>query len=109
LVKKDVAAAILAAMMLMLANDVFASSNWKVKAAIYLGMYSVLVFVLLRLGLVATIAAVFFLDSFNLITLGADWKTWYAPAGLASFLLLLGIAVFAFWRSLGSREFFSPT
>ena len=43
-------------------------------------------------------AAVFFIDSFNLISLGADWKTWYAPAGLATFFLLLGIAIFAFWR-----------
>jgi hypothetical protein len=43
-----------------------------------------------------------------LITLGTDWTTWYTPAGLASFLLLLGIAIFAFWRSLGTRELFSP-
>jgi hypothetical protein len=108
LVRKDVAAAILAALLLLFANGgVFTSPNWKVSAAIYIGMYSVLVFILLRLGLVATIAAAFFIDSINLITLGWDWKTWYAPAGLATFFLLLGIAIFAFWRSLGSRELFS--
>ena len=28
----------------------------------------------------------------------------FAPAGLATLVLLLGIAMFAFWRSLGSRE-----
>ena len=50
--------------------------------------------------------AVFFIDATNQITLGADWKTWYAPSGLATMLLLLGIAMFAFWRSLGSRELF---
>jgi len=106
-VRKDLAAAILAAVMLVVANgEVFNSSNWKVTAAIYTVMYCVLVFVLLRLGLLATVAAVFFLDSFNLITLGADWKTWYAPAGLATFFLLLGIAIFAFWRSLGTHELF---
>jgi len=110
LVRKDVAAAILAALLLLFANGgVFTSSNWQVSAAIYIGMYSVLVFVLLRLGLVATIAAAFFIDGVNLITLGWDWKTWYAPAGLATFSLLLGIAIFAFWRSLGSRELFSST
>jgi len=109
LVKKDVIAAILAAALLIVLNGgVFTSSNWKVTAAIYVGVYSTLVFVLLRLGLVATIAAVFFIDSFNLITLGTDWKAWYAPAGLASALLLLAIALFAFWRSLGSHELFSP-
>jgi serine/threonine-protein kinase len=109
LVRKDVAAALLAALLLLLSNGgAFSSPDWKVTAAIYLGMYSALLFVLLRLGLVATMAAVFFIDSTNLITLGTDWKTWYAPAGLASFALLLGIAIFAFWRSLGSHELFSP-
>jgi hypothetical protein len=68
----------------------------------------VLVFVLLRLGLVATMTATFFIDSCNLITLGWDWKAWYAPFGLATFVLLLGIAIFAFWRSLGSHELFAP-
>ncbi|MBZ5624151.1 MAG: hypothetical protein LAQ69_36450 [Acidobacteriia bacterium] len=52
----------------------------------------------------ATIALFYFVNSFNAITLGGDWKAWFAPAGLATLLLLLGIALFAFWRSLGSRE-----
>lgn len=107
LVRRDVPAAILAALLLLLSSgNLFTSSDWKLSAAIYVGMYSVLLFVLLRLGLVATMAAVFFIDAFNLISLGTDWKTWYTPAGLATFLLLLGIALFAFWRSLGSRELF---
>ena len=109
MVRKDVLAAILAALLLLLANGgLFSSPDWKLMAAIDIGMYSVLVFVLLRLGLVATMAAVFFIDSVNMITLGADWKTWYAPFGLATFALLLGIAIFAFWRSLGSHELFAP-
>ena len=108
MVRKDVPAAILAALLLVLSSgSVFTSPNWKLEAAISISVYSVLVLVLLRLGLVATMAAVFFIDSFNLISLGADWKTWYAPAGLATFFLLLGIAIFAFWRSLGSHELFS--
>jgi serine/threonine-protein kinase len=109
LVRKDALAAVLAAAFLIFSNGgVFTSSNWKVTGTIYIVIYSVLVFVLLRLGLVATFAAVLFIDSFNLITLGADWKTWYAPPGLASFLFLLGIAIFAFWRSLGTHELFAP-
>ncbi len=63
-----------------------------------------LIFVLLRLGLVATIAAIFFVNAFNGMALGKDWSAWYVPASLATLLLLLGIAVFAFWRSLGGRE-----
>jgi serine/threonine-protein kinase len=109
LVRKDVLAAILAALLLVVGNGgVLSSPDWKVALAIYLGLYSVLLFVLLRLGLVATMSATFFIDSFNLITLGWDWKAWYAPFGLATFVLLLGIALFAFWRSLGSHELFAP-
>jgi len=80
------------------------SPDWKAAAAIYVVLFAVLIFGLLRFGLVATISAVYFINSFSAITLGADWKTWFAPAGLATLLLLLGIAMFAFWRSLGSRE-----
>jgi serine/threonine-protein kinase len=109
IVRKDVPAAIMAALLLVLGNGgIFSSNNWKLEAAISISVYAVLLFVLLRLGLVATMAAVFFIDTFNLISLGTDWKTWYAPAGLATFLLVLGIAIFAFWRSLGSHELFAP-
>ena len=109
LVRKDVPAAILAAALLLLGNGgIFSSNNWKLEAAISISVYSVLVFVLLRLGLVATMAAVFFIDAFNMISLGTDWKTWYAPSGIATCLFLLGIAIFAFWRSLGSHELFAP-
>jgi serine/threonine-protein kinase len=109
MVRKDVPAAIIAALLLVLGNGgIFNSTTWKLEAIISISVYSVLVFVLLRLGLVATISAVFFIDTFNRINLGADWKTWYAPSGLATLLLLLGIALFAFWRSLGSHELFSP-
>ncbi len=34
-------------------------------------------------------------------------RTWYAPAGLATWLFVMGIAIFAFRRSLGTRELFS--
>jgi len=67
-------------------------------------LFTVLMFCLLRLGLVATMACVFFINSCNNITLGANWRAWYAPSGIATLGLLLGIAVFAFWRSLGGRE-----
>jgi len=66
-------------------------------------LYMVMIFVLLRLGLVAMIAAIFFINASNALVLGADWKAWYAPSGIATMLLMLGIVIFAFWRSLGSR------
>jgi serine/threonine-protein kinase len=107
LVKKDVAAAALASLFFTFVNvSALNSPNWKAKCAIYFGMFAILLFVLLRYGLVAIMAAACFIDSLDVITLGADWKTWYAPAGLATVTTLLGIAIFAFWRSLGRRELF---
>lgn len=74
------------------------------RAIILVSMFGILIFFLLRSGLVTTMSAIFFIDGTNAITLGTDWKTWYAPAGLATLLFLLCIVLFAFWRSLGSRE-----
>jgi serine/threonine-protein kinase len=106
-VKKDWVAAILASMFFTLVNISGTSpANWKVKSAIYLFMFSVLLLVLLRYGLVTIISAAFFIDTLDALGLGGDWKAWYAPAGLATAALLLGIAIYAFWRALGTRDLF---
>jgi serine/threonine-protein kinase len=107
LVKRDWVAAMIAAAFFTFSNSgSFTSSNWEVKTAIYLFVFGVLLMVLLRYGLVTIIAAAFFIDSFDSLGLGGDWKAWYAPAGLATLALLAGIAVYAFWRSLGGRDVF---
>ena len=104
IVRKNIPAAVLAALLLSLINSsVFTTPNWKLELGIYVGVYAVLIFVLLRLGLVVSMAAVFFIDTMSTVTLGTDWKAWYAPSGLATFLLLLSVAVFAFWRSQGGE------
>ena len=105
LVKRDVLTAVIGALALSMADD-FRSPHWQLEWAIRVVIVAVLVFVLLRYGLVATIAAVFFDSGFDRLALGADWKTWYAPAGLATLGLLAAIAVVAFWRSLGTQELF---
>ena len=63
-----------------------------------------LIFALLRVGLVATISALLYVNAINGIALGKDWTAWYVPASIATLLVLIGISVFAFWRSLGGRE-----
>jgi len=111
LVKKHLLAAVLAAAIAVFFNfgDRPAQSlqHWQLIAA-YFGLFAILIFVLLRLGLVAFCAAIFFANSANNIIVGAGWTTWYAPYGLATLAMLLGIALFAFWRSLGSRELLGP-
>ena len=101
----DALAAVAAALLFTMdQGDVIYAENWALMTLLYVVIYSGLAFVLLRYGLVATIAAVFFGDAGNSILLGWDWNTWYAPYGIASLLLLIGIAVWAFYLSLGGRE-----
>jgi len=67
-------------------------------------LYAVLMFVLLRVGLVTTISAMFFLNATNRICLGSDWKAWWAPQGFATIVLLVALASYALWRSIGTRD-----
>ena len=75
-----------------------------VAIAIYASLYSGLLFVLLRVGLVSTISAVFFLNGVNHICLGSDWKAWWAPSGFATISLLIAVAIYAFWRSMDTPK-----
>ncbi len=107
LLKRDWLAAVVAALLgIWIEGDVLYSDQWKLQAAIYSLIYLAVLLIVIRLGLVAVISTVFFVNSFNPLVLGLDWSTWYAPYGLATLALLLSIAIFAFWRSLGSRSLF---
>ncbi|HYZ86840.1 MAG TPA: serine/threonine-protein kinase, partial [Bryobacteraceae bacterium] len=93
LLKKDWLAAVLAAVLFTIMNpQVWATQNLAMVVCIYLVVHTVLIFVLLRFGLLCTMAAVFFLNGFGSIVVGLDWKTWYAPYGLAMAALLVTIA-----------------
>jgi serine/threonine-protein kinase len=105
LFRNDIIAAVVAALLFTFsAGNVFSAQNMALTAGIYVTIYAVLLFLLLRLGLVATIATIYFLDTFNAIVLGSDWTTWYAPSAIATIALLLCISVFAFRTSLGDRQ-----
>ncbi len=103
--KKDWLAAIAASVLFTLTEgEVVTDPNWLKIVAIYVGLYAILMFVLLRVGLVATMSAVFFLNALNRICLGSDWKAWWAPSGFATMFLLIAMVSYAFWRSQGTRD-----
>jgi predicted Ser/Thr protein kinase len=105
MLRSDLLAALAAALLFtLMQGEVSYSQERLVIMALYIVVYGALTFVLLRSGLVATISTLFFADSGNTVILGTDWNTWYAPYGIASLSLLIGIAVWAFWRSLGGRD-----
>ena len=66
-------------------------------------IFAVLALVLLRMGMVSNIAAIVFINSIERINLGPRLGSWYTPYGLATMAMLVGIAVYAFWRSIGER------
>jgi predicted Ser/Thr protein kinase len=105
LVQKNLLAALLASALLVVVNNpAQLAEHWQTFVPVYFVLFSILIFVLLRHGLVALFAAIFFVNSCGKIIVGSDWTTWYAPYGLATLALLTGIALFAFRQSLGSRE-----
>jgi serine/threonine-protein kinase len=105
ILRKDVLAALVAALIFAFSQrQVLQSPDWVLHLVSFVAISAILIFILLRLGLVATLAAMFYIDSFDALTVGVDWKTWFAPYGMATLVLLIGIALFAFNRSLGSRE-----
>jgi predicted Ser/Thr protein kinase len=105
LLKKDWLAAIAASVLFTITqNDILNDPNWGKKAVIYLVLWAILMFVLIRVGLVTAISTMFFLNALNRVCLGSDWKAWWAPEGFATIFLLLAMASYVFWRSLGTRD-----
>jgi serine/threonine-protein kinase len=105
LLRKDILAALAGAVVFaFMQRQILFSTDWQLQATIFVCIFAVLIFVLLRLGFVAVMAALFFIDSFDALVLGLDWKAWFAPYGIATLILLMAIAVTAFYRSLGSRD-----
>jgi len=108
LLRFDILAALGTAIAFTLLEGEFTrSSNWYVDGAFFVTVYTILMFVLLRVGLVALVSAIFFANGFDGILVGSDWGAWYTPLSVATMLLLAGMALVAFWRSLGNRELLS--
>ena len=105
LLRRDwIAALVMALIFAGQASGTSQPSEWATTYATYVVLFSALSFLMLRLGLIAIIAAMFFFNCSNSLVLGLDWNVWYAPTAFATFFLILSISVLAFWRSLGARN-----
>ncbi|MEO8597239.1 MAG: serine/threonine-protein kinase [Candidatus Solibacter sp.] len=105
ILRRDWAAALCTAVVFTaMQGEVHFSADGLALTVVYLVIYGLLMFVLLRNGLVATISALFFANAGSSVLLGGSWTSWYVPAGLASLTLVVGISVWAFRHALGSRE-----
>jgi serine/threonine protein kinase len=105
LLRRDWIAALAAGLIFAaIQGDLANSLDWRSQFAMYFVLITALVFVLLRLGLLVTVTAIFALNTVNGITLGTDWTAWYAPTGFATIGFLLVLTLLAFRQSLGNRE-----
>jgi predicted Ser/Thr protein kinase len=79
-------------------------SDWLIAYAIQVFAYSAIALVLLRMGLVATLACLLFLDLMGDFVLGSDLTVWHASYGMATLAMMLTLVFLAFWKSLGNRD-----
>jgi serine/threonine protein kinase len=75
-------------------------------AVLYALIYSVLVFIMLRLGFFALVVAVFVLDSVAASFFTTDFSAWYGASSLAVVILIAALALWGFRLSLASRPLF---
>jgi predicted Ser/Thr protein kinase len=86
-------------------NGIWSDSNPHLilERSVLLGIFAVLAFILIRMGMVSSVAALFFINTPDRINLGPGLSGWYTPYGLATMALLTAVAIYAFWRSIGAR------
>ncbi len=68
--------------------------------------YSLTVFLLIRFGLLAVVASEAFNDLLSSLPLTAQLSSWYASVSLAGIVLVVAVAFYAFYTSLGGRPVF---
>jgi serine/threonine-protein kinase len=103
--KNDYLAAVSMAVLMAVTsnNGVWNRPNPWLTGTLLLVVFACLALALLRMGIVSSIAAVVFINTVGRINFGPRLNSWYTPYGLATAAFLLGIALYAFWRSIGSR------
>ena len=103
--KNDYAAAFSTAVLFaFIANDgLWNHSNPLTEGLLLLAIFAVLALILIRMGMVSSVATIFFINTPNRINLGPGLSGWYTPYGIATLALLMAIAVGAFWQSIGAR------
>ena len=102
--RKDWIASVAAAVLFTLAeSDVWRGNMLLLNFLFFLAIFTLLVFVLLRLGLIATMASLFFANLLLRIPGAQDLTKPYEWAVVAYPVTLLAIVIWAFWRTSGRQ------
>jgi hypothetical protein len=81
----------------------FAIQHFWVNLFASAAMTGAFVLVLLRVGLLAAVAAFYVWGLFVLFPLTSDLEAWYAGSGVVALLVLAALALFGFTTALGGR------
>ena len=80
------------------------SDHPTIEAAVQIVIYTLLVLVVFRFGLVALATGMVVVDVMLNVTLTVDFSAWYASTGAFVLLSMAAIAVWGFYNSLGGRK-----
>jgi hypothetical protein len=110
LLRREIPSMLAAALLLCATNgDLYRSTNLAVDLTIYFLVSLAITFGLVHFGLLTTLVAVFTTNALGNAFASTDLSAWFMPYTIATILLLSGIAIFAFWRSLGSQSLVGDT
>lgn len=105
LLRREIPSMFAAALLLCVTNgDLYRSTNLPVDATIYFLVSLAITFGLVHFGLLTTLVAVFTTNALGNSFASTDLSAWFMPYTVATILLVAGIAIFAFWRSLGTQS-----
>lgn len=105
LVKRDWLVVLIGSLLLPLQeNGVINSKQIWLDAPIYISIYGVILLTQIRFGLLTTVVGLFFINAISRFLPNNDFTAWYMPNTVAMMILLIGLSIFFFWRSLGDQK-----
>ncbi len=105
LLRRELPSMIAAALLLCATNgDLYRSTNLAVDLSVYFLVSLAITFGLVHFGLLTTLVAVFTTNALGNSNASTDLTAWFMPYTIATMLLVAAIAIFAFWRSLGTQS-----
>jgi serine/threonine protein kinase len=110
LFRRELPAMLVATALLCATNgEIYRSTNLPVDLSFYSLICFLIIFGITRFGVFATVVAVFTANCLGTMGITSDLTTWIMPYNIATLLLLAGLSVFGFWRSLGTQKIIAET
>ncbi len=105
LLRVDWIAALAASLVLTLQEGaVRQSTSLSFDILLYVAIFALVAFMLLRMGMVPSIAAVIFVNAAGRVQTAPDFLNWINAVAVVQTLILAAIALFGFWRSQSCPE-----